>query len=323
MPQSIQQLLNRLSFRQLQVFQAVYQQQGYRKAADLLGLTQPAVSSQIRKLEEALGQPLFEYVGRKIYCTQVGEYVAQRVQNIFEQVNQLQGDLHGIDGNLSGDISLCAVSTVQSIVPYLLKGFMNLNPAVNVKIRIVNRSQALTLLDNNTEDLMIMGLVPNDRSLYSLPFLDNELIPVVPASHALAKRKKITAQQFLDSNLLLREQGSGTRLGLEQYCQQHHLSLNPLMEMGSNEAIKHGVIAGMGVGVLPKLSVLSELRLGTVKQVVIKGFPLRRSWCLVYPSGKHLTPVAQAFLDFVQHNLKDINEYFKALADVSNKDNTI
>lgn len=316
MPQSIQQLLSRLSFRQLQVFHAVYQLQGYRKAAESLGLTQPAVSSQIRKLEEALGQPLFEYVGRKIYCTRAGEHVAHRVQKIFEQVNELQGDLHSIDDKLSGDISLCTVTTVQSIVPYLLKGFMELNPSVNIKIRIVNRSQALTLLDNNTDDLMIMGLVPNDRSLYSLPFLDNEMIPVIPASHAFAQRKKLTPQQFLDAKLLLREQGSGTRLVIEQYCQQHRLSLNPFMEMGSNEAIKHGVLANMGVAILPKLSVLSELKLGTIRTVSIKGFPLRRSWCLVYPSGKHLSSVAQAFLDYVQHNLKDINEHFKALADI-------
>lgn len=317
MSQSIQQLLNRLSFRQLQVFHAVYQQQGYRKAADSLGLTQPAVSSQIRKLEDALGQPLFEYVGRKIYCTRAGEYVAQRVQNIFDQINQLQGEIRSLDGNVSGDISLCAVSTVQTIVPYLLKDFVDLNPAVNVKIRIVNRSQALTLLDNNTDDLMIMGLVPNDRSLYSLPFLDNELIPVISASHGFAKRKKITTQQFLDANLILREQGSGTRLALEQYCQQNQLNMTPFMEMGSNEAIKHAVLAGMGVAVLPKLSVLSDLKLGTLQTLTIKGFPLRRSWCLVYPSGKHLTPVAQAFLEYVQHNLKDINHHFKALADPS------
>lgn len=316
MPQSIQQLLSRLSFRQLQVFQAVYQLKGYRKAADSLGLTQPAVSSQIRKLEDALGQPLFEYVGRKIYCTRAGEHVAQRVQKIFDEVSHLQTDLHSIDGRLSGEISLCAVTTVESVIPYLLSGFMELNPAVNVKLRIVNRSQAVTLLDNNTDDLVIMGLVPNDRSLYSLPFLDNQLIPVIPASHNFAQRKKLSAQQFLNAKLLLREQGSGTRLVLEQHCQQHRLSINPFMEMGSNEAIKQSVIAGIGVGILPKLSVLSELKSGSIKTVAINGFPLRRSWCLVYPSGKHLTPVAQAFLDFVQHNLKDINEHFRTLGDV-------
>lgn len=314
MQQTFQQLLSRLTFRQLQVFQAVYQQQGYRKAADSLGLTQPAVSSQIRKLEEAVGQPLFEYVGRKVYCTRAGEHVAQRVQKMFDQVGSLQSDLHSLDGRLSGELSLGAVTTVQSIVPYLLKGFMDLHPAVNVKLRIVNRSQALTLLDNNTDDLLIMGMVPDDRALYSLPFLDNELVPVISAAHAFKRRKKLTPQQFLDANLLLREAGSGTRLALEQHCQQHRLTMNPFMEMSSNEAIKHGVIAGMGVAVLPKLSILAELKIGNIETISIKGFPLRRSWCLVYPSGKHPTTMAQAFLDYIQHNLKEINEHFKTVS---------
>jgi DNA-binding transcriptional LysR family regulator len=314
MQQTFQQLLSRISFRQLQVFQSVYEQQGYRKAADFLGLTQPAVSSQISKLEQALGQPLFEYVGRKIYCTRAGEHVAQRVQKMFEQVAYLQSDLHSLDGKLSGELSLGAVTTVQSIVPYLLKSFMDLHPAVNVKLRIVNRSQALTLLDNNTDDLLIMGMVPSDRALYSLPFLDNELIPVISAAHSFKQRKKLTPQQFLDANLLLREAGSGSRLALEQHCQQNRLTINPFIEMGSNEAIKHGVVDGMGVAVLPKLSILAELKIGSIKTVSIKGFPLRRSWCLVYPSGKHPSTVAQAFLDFVQQNIKDINQHFKTLA---------
>lgn len=112
---SLQQLLNRLSFRQMQVFEAVYQERGYRKAAEKLGLTQPAVSSQIRKLEQALGQPLFEYVGRRLYCTHAGENVAELIRSIFEQIQHLQSDLHLLQGQLSGDLRLSAVSTAQYI----------------------------------------------------------------------------------------------------------------------------------------------------------------------------------------------------------------
>jgi DNA-binding transcriptional LysR family regulator len=312
---SLQQLISRLSFRQLQVFLAVYQQQGYRKAAESLGLTQPAVSSQIRKLEDVLGQPLFEYVGRKLYCTRAGERVAEGINAIFDQVQHLQSDLHSLQGRLSGDLRLSVVNTVQYVVPYLLKGFLQMHPAVNVNVRVVNRAKALEQLNSNTDDLVMMGLVPNDRSLSSLPFLDNELIPVMSAEHPLAARKQLPAQQFLNAKLLLREQGSGSRLALEQHCQHHRLSLQPYMELGSNDAIKYAVLAGLGVAVLPKLSVLSELKLATLKTVSIKGFPLRRSWCLVYPSGKHPTPVTQAFLDYVQQNLKEINDYFKQLGE--------
>lgn len=310
---TLKQLLNRLSFRQMQVFQAVYQRQGYGKAAETLGLTQPAVSSQIRKLEQALGQPLFEYVGRQLYCTRAGEVVAQRITAIFEQVELLQTELHNLQGQLSGSLSISTVSTAQYVVPHLLKDFLQQHPAVNVSLRVTNRAQAIDQLNNNTDDLVVMGLVPSDRSLWTLPFLDNELIPVMAASHPLASRKQLTAQQFLDADLLLREPGSGNRLALEQHCQQQRLSLRAFMELGSNDAIRHGVMAGLGVAVLPKLSVLAELRQGSLISPKLKGFPLRRSWCLVYPEGKHPTPVMQAFLDYIQSHLKEINHHFSQL----------
>lgn len=307
---SLQQLLTRLSFRQMQVFQAVYQQQGYGRAAESLGLTQPAVSSQIRKLEQALGQPLFEYVGRQLYCTRAGEIVAQRISVVFEQVESLQTDLHSLQGQLSGELKLCAVSTAQYAVPHLLQNFLAQHPAVNVNLKVMNRAGAIEQLNNNTDDLVVMGLVPSDRSLASLPFLDNELVPVMSATHPLASRKQLSPQQFLDARLLLREPGSGNRLALEQHCQQQRLVLRSYMEIGSNDSIKHGVMAGLGVAVLPKLSVLAELKQGLLLSPELRGFPLRRSWCLVYPRGKHPTPVMQAFLDYIQSNLKQINQYF-------------
>ncbi len=306
---TLQQLVNRLSFRQMQVFQAVYEQQGYRKAADVLGLTQPAVSSQIRKLEQALEQPMFEYVGRKLYCTRAGERVAERIQTIFDQIQNLQSDLHNLQGQLSGELNLCAVSTAQYIVPYLLKGFLERYPSVNVTLKVVNRSQAIELLHNNTDELVIMGLVPSDKSLSSLPFLDNELIPVMSSQHPLAKKKQLSPQQFLNAGLIVREQGSGNRLALEVHCQQQRLSMQPHMQLAANDAIKHAVLAGLGVAVLPKLSVLAELKSEVLVSPKIRGFPLRRTWCLVSPKGKHLTPVTHAFSDYIQHNLKAINEY--------------
>lgn len=311
---TLQQLVNRLSFRQMQVFQAVYEQQGYRKAADVLGLTQPAVSSQIRKLELALEQPMFEYVGRKLYCTRAGERVAKRIQTIFDQIQSLQSDLHNLQGQLSGELNLSAVSTAQYIAPYLLKGFLERYPSVNVTLKVVNRAQAIELLHNNTDELAIMGLVPSDKSLASLPFLDNELIPVMSSQHPLAKKKQLSPQQFLNAGLIVREQGSGNRLALELHCQQQRLSMQPHMQLAANDAIKHGVLAGLGVAVLPKLSVLAELKSEVLVSPKIRGFPLRRTWCLVSPKGKHLTPVAHAFSDYIQHNLKAINEYCHQIA---------
>ncbi len=310
---SLQQLVSRLSFRQLQVFQTVYQLRGYRKAAESLGLTQPAVSSQINKLEQALEQPLFDFIGRKLYCTEAGERVAQFIEHLFTDISLLQSELYALKGELSGDLRISAVNTAQPVVPYLIKGFSELFPSVKVNVNVVNRAQALERLEKNNDDLVIMAMVPSDRPLAVLPFLDNELIPIMPSDFKMPVKGAMTPQRFLQHPLILREAGSGSRLALEQHCQLNRLVINSYMEFGSNDAIKHAVIVGLGVAVVPKLNVVNELKLGLIKTMPLKGFPLRRSWCLVYPKGKHLTPVAQAFMNYIQQNIAQINEHFKVM----------
>ncbi|AFJ03219.1 transcriptional regulator, LysR family [Methylophaga frappieri] len=307
---NLQQLLNRLTFRQLQVFHAVYHHRGYRRASEALGLTQPAVSSQIRKLEEAVEAPLFEYVGRKLYSTPAGEKLAETVRGLFEQLGNLQSELQALRGQLAGELNLCLVNTAQYVVPHILKGFLQLYPGVRASLRVVNRAGAIEGLTRNRDDLVIMGLVPTDKPLSILPFLDNALIPVMGADYPLDSRKPISLRQFVQQPLLMREAGSGSRLALEQYCQQRHLTARPMMEMGSIETLKQGVMAGLGVAVVPQLSVVAELQSGLLRPIPIKDFNLRRSWCLVHPKGKHLSPVAQAFYDYVQQNLADISQQF-------------
>lgn len=303
MPLSVQKLANRLTFRQLQVFKAVYDLRSYSQAGELLGLTQPAVSSQIRQLESGLGLPLFEYIGRKLHSTAAAERLIRAVRGIFTEVANLQSDLAALEGRVAGELRIVAVNTAQYVVPYLLRAFLDLHPEVDVKVTVVNRATAIERLSNNTDDLVIMGLVPEDKPLSSLPFLDNELVPVIRPDHPLAGRTDISADEFLDSQLLMREAGSGSRLALEVHCQSSRLRRPQGMELGSNDAVKHAVLAGLGVAVLPRMSILSELQLGTLTVADVKGFPLRRSWCVVHPASKHLTPSARAFVEYVQQNI--------------------
>jgi LysR family transcriptional regulator, putative pyruvate carboxylase regulator len=299
MPYRLARLIQRLSFRQLQVFHTVYRKQSYSRAAEELNLTQPAVSSQIRLLEQALGQPVFDYVGKKLYVTAAGEQVMRHVTELFDNLNVLQMELAVLQGQVRGQLRIAAVSTAQYVVPYLLKGFLDRFPQVDVRLKVINRARALEQLTLNQDDLLIMGMVPDSNGINLLPFLDNLLVPVVRANDPLLKQP-IDTQTFLDAGLLIREQGSGTRHALEQWCREQKFQLNPKMEMGSNDAIKHGVLAELGVAVLPKVSISSELQLGSLEILKLPGFPLRRSWSIVYPKGKHPTPVMQAFLNFVK-----------------------
>lgn len=310
MPLSIQKLISRLTLRQLQVFKAVYDLKSYSKAGELLGLTQPAISSQVRHLERALELPMFEYVGRKLYCTAAGEEMADCVRSVFAALASAQNSLAALDGQVAGELRLVAVNTAQYVVPYMLGAFLQLNPQVTVSVSVVNRATALQRLNDNADDLVIMGMVPAERPLMSLPFLDNELVPVVPEGHPLLKQHSVSAQAFLDSGLLVRESGSGSRLALELHCQNQRLRVTPSMELGSNDAVKHAVLAGLGVAVLPKLGMLSELALGRLHIIDIAGFPLRRSWCVVYPQARHPTPAMRAFIDYVQQNIRQFERMF-------------
>lgn len=313
MQYTVPRIANRLTFRQLQVFHAVYSSLNYSKAGEKLGLTQPAVSGQIRQLEQALGSPLFEYVGRRLYITGAGEALAVHTESIFRELEKLQIDLSEQQGKVAGDLRLVAVSTAQYVVPYLIKDFSILHPNVHITVSVVNRATALQRMEENRDDLTIMGLVPENRPLKVLPFLNNELVPVVPANHPFITEKNISPQQFLNSQLLLREAGSGSRLALENHCFKNGLKLKGVMELGSNAAIKHAVIAGLGVAVLPKLSLLAELRLKNLHAISLTGFPLNRSWSVVYPESKYPTPAMKAFMDYMQTNLDTIEQQFEHL----------
>ncbi|WP_435236850.1 LysR family transcriptional regulator [Psychromonas sp. PT13] len=317
---SVQKLANRLSFRQLQVFKAVYSLKSYSQAGFELGLTQPAVSSQIRQIEQALAQPLFEYIGRKLYTTAAGDRLFKTTDVIFNQLQSLQADICEMKGQVSGELNIAAVNTAQCVLPYLLKGFMEQHPKVIVNVKSVDRTKGIQRLTDNVDHLVIMGMVPKGKPFAALPFLDNELLPLVPPDHPLLQQEQVTVTEFLSSRLMLRETGSGNRLALEQHCQQIREKLDPYFEIDSNEGLKHAVMAGLGVCVLPRLSVLAELQNGSLKILPLPGFPLRRSWSLVYPQGKHPIPAMRAFIDYVQNNIINIETLFK---EVMGKENIL
>ena len=314
MPQSVQSLVNRLTFRQLQVFRSVYELNSYSRAGDMLGLTQPAVSNQIRQLEQALEQPLFEYVGRQLYSTATAKRLAQCIHAMFDEIERFQQDLSAETELISGELTLVAVSTAQHVVPYLLGAYTSLHPNVTINVKIMNRAAAIERLNESHDELTIMGLVPNDKPMFSLPFLNNELIAVAPQHHPLLVLEDISLSAFLEHNLLLREAGSGSRLALELHCQKQRIRLQAGMEIGSNDAIKHAVIAGLGVAVLPKLGVLSELTLGSLIELPIRDFPLRRSWCLIHPQGRHPTPTMRSFIDYIQQNIGQFEYMFSRMS---------
>lgn len=305
-------LLNRLTFRQLQVFRAVYDQQSYSRAAEALGLTQPAVSAQIRQLEHALGQPLFKYAGRTLHVLPAADALARSVQAIFGQLSRLQMTLSEMAGTIHGELDLAAVSTAQYVVPHLLARFRAHYPNVRVRLRVCNRRQALARLAEQRDDLVIMARIPLDRDLVFMPLLDNEMIPLVWPGHPLLEAEHPTLEDLARHYVLMREPGSGVRSAFEELAAEQDVRLPHTIELGTNEAVKQGVMAQLGVAVLPRLAVRLEVEAGLLRPLDLPGFPLRHSWCAVHPRERFPTPVTELFLRFLEDHLDDIHRHFNA-----------
>ncbi|WP_407729750.1 LysR family transcriptional regulator [Pseudomonas helleri] len=299
--------LMRITFRQLQVFNEVCDLRSYSRAAEEMSLTQPAVSLQIRQLEELIGQPLFDYVGKKLYLTEAAEALKLASRDIFGRLENLDMQLSDMLGSLQGQLKLAIESSAKYFVPHLFAAFKRQHPEVNLQLTVVNRAQAVRRLSDNRDDLVIMSMVPLDMGLEFLPFLNNPIVAVAPAGHPLCERGPLRLQDLEPHTLLMREQGSGTRMACEEYFKEKRVHFNQTLEVSSNESQRECAVAGLGVALLTRHAVSLELATGLLQELPVEELPLYRSWCLVQAKAKRLSPVAHAFLEFIRSERQQIS----------------
>ena len=299
--------LMRITFRQLQVFNEVCDLRSYSRAAEEMSLTQPAVSLQIRQLEELIGQPLFEYVGKKLYMTEAAEALQLASRDIFGRLENLDMQLSDMLGSLQGQLKLAIESSAKYFVPHLFAAFKRQHPEVNLQLTVVNRAQAVRRLSDNRDDLVIMSMVPQDMGLEFLPFLNNPIVAVAPADHPLCEQGPLRLQDLEPYTLLMREQGSGTRLACEEYSKEKRVHFNQTLEVSSNESQRECAVAGLGVALLTRHAVSLELATGLLRELPVEELPLYRSWCVVQAKAKRLSPVAHAFLGFIRSERQQIS----------------
>jgi DNA-binding transcriptional LysR family regulator len=242
---------------------------------------------------------LFDYLGKQLYLTPVGAALQRAGRDLLQRLVGLEMELAELRGVMQGTLSLAVESSAQYFIPAELSAFCSEHPAVNVVLEVVNHGEALQRLRDNLDDLVVMGQLPHDRALAFTPFRDNELIAVAAPAHHLRKVQNISLLQLSAEVLLVRETGSGTRKAFDTYCHEQSVVFRQHRQLGSLEAVKRGVQAGLGIAVLPREACAQELAAGQLMLLDVKGLPLRRSWCAVYPRGKNLTPVAAAFLRYL------------------------
>lgn len=294
------------TLRQLEVFEAIARLGSFTRAAEELFLTQPTVSMQIKKLSDAVGLPLFEQVGKKIYLTDAGRELHQTCKGIFEHLARFEMVTADMKGLKTGKLRLAVVTTAKYFAPRLLGQFCQQYPGVEVSLKVSNRERVLERLAGNQDDLYILGQPPEEADAVAEAFLENTLVVIAPARHALARKKKIPLARIAEEPFLLREPGSGTRMATERVFAAQQLKLKVRMELGSNEAIKQAVIGGLGISVLSSHTLTLDAPARQFAVLDAQGFPIRRHWYFAYPAGKQLSIVASTFADYLRQASRNI-----------------
>lgn len=303
-----QGLIRHLTLRQMQIFEAVVRLGSYTRAAEELHLSQPTVSMQVKKLSESIGYPLIEKLGSQIHTTTVGREVYISAKNILNNVMALGETAAELEGVVKGPLRLAVITTAKYFMPHLLGAFINIHPQVKPVLKVTNRSRVLERLKSNEDDLLIMGQVPIELDVEAYPFVDNELVVVASTHHPLTRCRSITLQQLSEERFLVREAGSGTRLAIERLFDERGLKVQAYMELGSSEAIKQAVMAGLGISVLSRHNLRLELAGNHIAILDVKGFPLFYRWYAAHLKGKKLSLVSRTFLDFLLQQGKDMLE---------------
>ncbi|HPI12294.1 MAG TPA: LysR substrate-binding domain-containing protein [Catalimonadaceae bacterium] len=287
------------TLHQLRIFHCVSQTQSITKAAEILHLTQPAVSIQLKNFQDQFPIPLTEVVGRKLFITDFGKEIALAAEKIMGEMEAISYKSRAFQGELSGKLTLSVVSTGQYVMPYFLADFMNAHPGVELVLDVTNKSQVLASLEANQVDFSLVSVLPEKLLIDSVSLLPNKLYLVSGAGMQFDK-PEYDGSLLNELPLIFREAGSGTRLVIEHYLQRNGITVRKKMELTSNEAVKQAVLAGLGVSIMPLIGIRHELELKLLQIIPVKGFPIVSNWNLIWLKSKRFSPVAHAFLDFIQ-----------------------
>ncbi len=291
--------MKRVTLHQLEVFEAIARSGSFTRAAEDLFLTQPTVSQQMKQLTKAVGMPLFELVGKRLYLTDAGKEVLTVCRDISERLSQMEMTLADFKGLKQGNLRLAVTTTAKYFVPRLLGPFRQCYPGIKIFLKVTNRERLVERLTENLDDLYILGQPPENLDINLCPFLENPLVAIAPHNHPLVQQKNISLQRFAEEPFIMRESGSGTRMAVENLFAQKKVSLNVEMEIGSNEAIKQAIVGGLGVSVLSRYVLALEGIKGPLTILDVEGFPLQLHWYILYPASKQLSIVARTFLEYL------------------------
>lgn len=288
-----------VTLRQLKIFETVARHGSISRAAGELLLTQPAVSMQIKQLEDQIGLKLVELVAKRMVLTEAGQELRSHAAQIWAQTVEMSEAMEEFRGLERGLLRLTAVSTATYFLPTVIGAFTTRYPGVRISLSVVNREAALAAIAENRTDLAITGQPPEDSLVAAQHFMDNPLVVIAPYGHRLAMCGTVELKQLAEEVFLMREIGSGTRAAVERYFAVHKVDFRPGGEFSTNEAIKQAVQASLGLGIVPAQTIELELETHRLTALPVSGFPIMRQWYVLHRNDRRLTKPSQAFRDLL------------------------
>lgn len=296
------------TLNQLRIYLKVAQTLNITKAAEELNLTQPAVSIQLKNFQDQFDVPLIEVLNKKLYITEFGHEIVQAAAKIIEEVHAIDYKMHAYKGHLTGKLKLTVASTGKYIAPFFISDFMKQHQGIELTMDVTNKAQVLQSLEKNEVDFALVSVLPEKLNIEKIELLQNKLYLVGYTDNSTTPIDPHDKKLFERIPLIYREQGSATRQLMERYIKRNNLVVLKKMELTSNEAVKQAVIAGLGYSIMPIIGIKNELINNELKIIPFDDFPIKSMWHLIWLKEKKLTPVAKAYLQYVQKEKENIRK---------------
>ncbi|MDH4091559.1 MAG: LysR family transcriptional regulator [Cyclobacteriaceae bacterium] len=283
------------TIHQLQIFLKVVQTQSITKASEELFMTQPAVSIQLKNLQGQFDIPLTEVVGRQLYITEFGKEVAVIAGRVIQELENINYKTQAFQGMLTGKLMISSASTGKYVIPFFLAGFLEQHTGIDLALDVTNKSRVIESLKSNETDFALVSVLPDKLNVEKEMLIENKLY--LMGNEAARNEGK---------PLIYREEGSATRMSMEHYFETHEGKQRKRMELTSNEAVKQAVISGIGNSIMPLIGVRNELLNQEIHIIPSPGLPIQTDWQLIWLTGKKLSPVSQAFLEYIRTEKQNI-----------------
>ena len=284
-----------VTFRQLRLFLALAETGSVSAAARAMHVTQPTASMQLKEVALAVGLPLYEVIGKKVHLTDVGRELAATARTMHLSWEAFEQSVDAMNGLSRGKLRIAVVSTAKYFMPRMIGSFCQKHPGLDVALEILNRDGVVQRLRDSLDDLYIMSMPPADMDLQDEILMANPIVIIAPTADTRAQGGRMALRDLRSDRFILREPGSGTRMAADQYFRKKKFKPDIRLELGSNEAVKESVAAGLGIGVVSRHALHGMDKENGVRVMDVEGFPLPSAWHMVHHAHQKLSPAALAF----------------------------